>query len=339
MSNSTIHQLVETGAVAIGTKAKDNPVSLNFDRFAVGIANKDYPAQTPFLWNSVYESLGMPARNIRIFADPDRASMIFEAFRNDAGYIGGDVGVGYKDRVLGLLDDIDPLAKVMGAVNVIAKTERGLKGYNTDGFGFAESLEDVFRKRSDSLEAKTVVLLGAGGTANAIAFALADRGASIVILNRPIAKAEELSSRVNKYFGRSVASFAGRDALEEKVMFAHAIVSIIDDPHSHLDKFSALAPIDLPATEENIAKNIVEAKRLLQGLPRTVVVSDVMLRDHDTATIAQAKSMGFKVLDGLPMVLHQAIEAFCIVNQEALTSIGADRETVATIMRGVLHVS
>ena len=273
-----------------------------------------------------------------MFAEPEHSPTIFAAFRDDPRYIGGDVGVGYKDRVLGLLDDIDPLAKAMGAVNVIVKTERGLKGYNTDGFGFAESIESVFQKRGTTLVDKKIILLGAGGTANAIAFALVSKGVEIVILNRTVSKAEELAARVNMYFLREAASFAGRDALKEKAIEADAIVSIIDDSHSDLDKFSALAPIVLPATEENIARNLAEAERLLQQLPKTAIISDVMLRNRDTATIAQAKTMGFETLDGMPMVLNQAIEAFYLVNENALFLIGTTRRKVAERMKKAFNI-
>jgi shikimate dehydrogenase len=336
MNHSAIRQLIEAGVMSIGTKAKNNPDSVNFHRFASGIANKDYPAQTPFLWNSVYQSLGMRVRNVRLFADPKGASKIFEAFRYDSHYIGGDVGVGYKDRVLDLLDEIDPLAKVMGAINVVVKTERGLKGYNTDGYGFTESLKSIFRKRDESIQDKKVVLLGAGGTANAIAFALAAQGAEVTILNRTVAKAEDLSSRVNEYFGRDLAAFGGRDGLRDKIVGSDAVVSIIDDPHSDLDRFSALAAIELPATAENISRNLTEAQELLEQLPKTIVIADVMLRNSDTATIAQAKAAGFETVNGLPMVLNQAIEAFYLVNEGALVSAGFNRQTVTTIMQKAL---
>lgn len=326
-------ELTREGILAIGAKAKDNPDSLDLPSFALGIANKDYPARTPFLWNRVYAALGLETRNVRMFADPENAPEIFGAFRGDPRYIGGDVGVGYKDRVLGLLDDIDPLAQAMGAINVIRKINGKLKGYNTDGAGFAESIENIFLKRLESLRDKKIVLLGAGGTANAIAFALAAKGASVIILNRTVAKAADLADRVNRYFGRHLASSGGRDALSESAAWAHAIVSIIDDPHSDLDRFSVLAPIELPATPEHIAENLEAAGELLRQVHESTVIADVMLRDHDTATIAQAKHMGFETLDGSPMVLNQAIEAFSIVNEEALSALGADRETVAKIMK------
>ena len=94
MKNLTINEIIERGILSIGTKARGNPDSINFDRFAIGIANKDYAAQTPFLWNSAYKSLGLKTRNIRMFAEPEHSPTIFAAFRDDPRYIGGDVGVG-----------------------------------------------------------------------------------------------------------------------------------------------------------------------------------------------------------------------------------------------------
>jgi shikimate dehydrogenase len=336
MKNHIINELIEANFAAIGKKAKYNPTSLDSTHLAVGIANKDYSAQTPFLWNSVYAAIRSPIRNIRMFGDPEHAPAIFEAFHRDSRYIGGDVGVGYKDRVLHLLDDIDPLAKAMGSVNVIVKTRSGLKGYNTDGYGFVESLEVVFKKRSESLRGKVVVLLGAGGTANSIAFALVDKGASVAILNRTVTKAEDLARRVNDYFGRQAAAFAGREALKERLLEADAVVSVIDDPHSPLDTFSALASIDLLAGEEGVVRNLAEAEQLLQRLSKKLIVCDVMLRDHDTATIAQAKALGFETLNGMPMVLNQAIEAFCLVNHELLREAGVGRQIIADIMKKAL---
>lgn len=329
----TIKELIQSGIIVIGTKAKGNPDSVDIAEFSAGIANKDYAAQTPFLWNSVYDSFGSSIRNVRLFSDPVYASEIFNSFKNDPAYIGGDIGVGYKNHVLDLLDDVDPLAKTMGAVNVAVKTKNGLKGYNTDGYGFAESLEDIFKRRSESLKHKVVALFGAGGTANAIAFALAERGANLIILNRTIIKAKDLSDRINLYFGDKISAFSGRDDLSRKLEGVDAIVSIIDDPHSELDKLSVLGSVNLPLTKEGIDQNIAEARDILQKLPRTTVISDVMLRAHDTMTIAQAKEMSFETLDGIPMVTNQAIEAFWLVNKAPLSLKESDKEKIARIMR------
>ena len=330
-----ISDLISNGILTVGKKAKHNPEFSVLSRFAAGVANKDYPAQTPFLWNSVYEALGMTERNIRTYGDPANAAEIFAALKADPNYIGGDIGVGFKDQVLGLLDDIDPLAAVMGAINVIVKTEKGLKGYNTDGEGYARSLDEAFEFRG-GLAGQRVMLLGAGGTTNAIGFALAAHGASLVILNRTAEKALSLASRINQYFGKDLAIGAGRDVIPDMLPTVKAVVSVIDDPASPLDQYFALADIVLPATPENIAANHQQAEKILQTLPKETIISDVMLRASDTATIRMAKQASLPTLDGLPMVFNQAVEAFSLVNATRLADLGISRSQISKIMQQAL---
>ena len=312
-----------------GLKAVNNPEFSDSGFYALGIANKDYPARTPFLWNTVYQNLGMPERNIRTYGSPADAAEIFRAFREDRCYIGGDVGVGFKDKVLDLLDEIDPKAETMGAINVMVKKSRRLKGYNTDGEGYAVSLEQAL---AGPLRDKKVVLLGAGGTGNSIAVSLAGRGAHVVILNRTKEKAEALADRVNRHFGVRMARGGGRDLIPSEITDADAVVATIDEQDTPLDQYSALAPIPAIASPEAIAENLLEAKKLLALIPKTAVISDVMLRPADTATIRTAKELGFRTLDGNPMVLNQAIEAFFLVNELRLRKLGVDKSRVAQIM-------
>lgn len=346
-----IDKLVEGKVLAIGQKAKNNPETLDYPAFCLGIANKDYPAMTPALWNQTYKALGLTNRNIRLFGDPANIVQILDAFKADSRYLGGDIGVGFKDKAPQLLDELDPLAREMQAVNVVVKLPDGrLKGYNTDGLGFAISLEQAMThhkkliaggdgiahaeivKVPGSLKGKKIVILGAGGTSNAIAFSLAEKGAELVILNRTVAKAEILGKRLNQYFGREIAKFGGRDQVKPEVKDAAAIVSVIDDPSMPLDKYSALGTINLPETPENISANLAEAQQILASLPKGVIISDVMLRQEDTATIREAKKAGLSTLDGQPMVLYQAIEAFWLVNQSALKAKGITKEKIAQIM-------
>lgn len=332
----TIQAMLDEGMLVPGKKAKENPDSLLWANAAIGIANKDYAAQTPFLWNAVYKELGIGARNMRLVGDPAHAPEIFSTFKGDPMYLGGDVGVGFKDKAWSLLDDIDPAARAMQSVNVVAKTSQGLlKGYNTDGVGYAESLEAILKGHSEGLRGATVVVLGGGGTANSIAFALAMRGAVVVVLNRTVPKAVDLARRTNSFLGIATAYGGGRDELSRFAAKAAAIVSVIDDPESPLDEYSALGTIELPATETNLGKNLEDARRVMALLKPGTVISDVMLRKQQTATLREAAAMGFLVLDGRPMVLNQAIEAFAIVNEQALREKGADRTRVAAIMKEV----
>jgi len=276
----------------------------------------------------------MPERNIRFFGDPNNMEPIFATLKKDPKYIGGDVGVGFKDRAWKVFDELEPTAEAMQSVNVVVKTPEGkLRGHNTDGVGYAKSLEDKFQEVGFDLRGRRVVILGGGGTARSIAFALADRGVQIKILNRTVAKAEELAQSVNRHFQKKIADFDGRDKIAEEAKNTDAIVSVIDDPTSPLYKYSALGNIVLPPTEEAIADNLQNAREIMQSMSAHVIISDVMLRDEETATIREAKRSGFGVLDGRPMVLNQAIEAFWLVNQGGLKEKNVTKEQVAEAMK------
>ena len=91
-------------------------------------------------------------------------------------YLGANVTVPYKERICAYLDEIDGLARSIGAVNTIVKKGRKLLGYNTDAYGFTKSLKErgAFEPRG-----KRVLLLGAGGAARAAAFAPGQGGHSL----------------------------------------------------------------------------------------------------------------------------------------------------------------
>ncbi len=117
---------------------------------------------------------------------------------------GLNVTIPHKIAVIPFLDEIDPLAEKIGAVNTIVNEDGILKGYNTDASGFLRALT------AEKIEpkGKNICILGAGGAARAIAFILADRGANLTILNRHPDSAKELAGRIFQYFRREV------DALE-----------------------------------------------------------------------------------------------------------------------------
>jgi shikimate dehydrogenase len=95
----------------------------------------------------------------------------------------------FKVDVIPLLDELDPLAEAIGAVNTVVNEDGNLKGYNTDSSGFLKALlaEKV------NPQNKNIVILGAGGAARAIAFILADKGANLTIINRHLDSAQKLA--------------------------------------------------------------------------------------------------------------------------------------------------
>jgi shikimate dehydrogenase len=175
--------------------------------------------------------------------------------------------------------------------------------------------------------------LGAGGTTSAIAAALTSLGANLIILNRTPEKAKNLAQRLNDYYKRQSVLSGSRSLIAEWAADAKVIIAAIDEPDSPLYQYSALGEILLPASQENIAYNLADARAIMRNLLPTTIISDVMLRTDDTATVREAKLAGFLTLDGFPMVLNQGIEAFWLVNESVLRTKPISKDQVALAMQ------
>lgn len=104
-----------------------------------------------------------------------------------------------KEAVIPYLDELDPLAEAIGAVNTVVFKERRVKGYNTDGGAALDAIGDV--------KGKKMVILGAGGAARAIAFVALQRGADVVIVNRTVTKAQALAEQLQCRFCETVPPY------------------------------------------------------------------------------------------------------------------------------------
>lgn len=115
--------------------------------------------------------------------------------------LGLNVTVPYKSEVIRSLTELDPLAEQIGAVNTLVKTQKGYKGYNTD----MEGLYRAMLSEHIRIEGETIILLGAGGAARAVAYLCAAKGArTVYMLNRTQDKAELVADEVNQTVGRTV---------------------------------------------------------------------------------------------------------------------------------------
>lgn len=333
------NDLIRTKALSPAIEPKDNPENLDFPSYTVPLIEHDYPAKTPVMWNAAYREFGINAGNIMLVGDPKQCGHMLDVFRRDAKYRGGGAGVGFKDEMLPYLDELDPLAKEIGAVNFVLKTPEGkLKGYNTDGVGYAQSLEAVFKERGEDLVGKKAVILGAGGAGNAVAFALAEKGMRIVILNRTVAKARDLADKINRYFKKmgtdEMVKFGGEELIAAEVRDADAVINVSTKGSAgELEKYSALAPAGLPASKENIKENLKRAEAMLQAMPRDTIISDIILGKKPTPLLQQARGAGFKTLDGIPMVINQGVEAFWLLYGRELQAKNITKEQVAEVMK------
>lgn len=155
---------------------------------------------SPLIHNNLSERLGKNLTYVPFHVPTGHVKEAVEgAFA--LNLLGLNVTVPYKSEVIPFLKDIDPLAKQIGAVNTLVRTEDGFKGYNTDMPGLYRAMcEDGVK-----IEGEKVLILGAGGVARAVALLLAQKKASdIVILNRTLDKAKMVAEEVNSIVGRQL---------------------------------------------------------------------------------------------------------------------------------------
>ena len=247
-----IEELIKKRIVQIAKQPPKNGRDFDGLHLTIPLLAEDYPAKTAIMWNTAYRSFKIPDQNVMLVAEPKNISEILQVFRKDDRYIGGGVGIGFKEVILPHLDHVIPLARAIGAVNVIKKVNGKLIGYNTDGEGYAKSLEEHLAHLSP--RAVRILMLGAGGSGRAIAFALAERGMHLTILNRTKEKAIELAETVNNHFGVQIARGEGRDLIPAFVPGADAIVSVIDDAKSPLDQYSTIGEMNPVISDASIEK-------------------------------------------------------------------------------------
>ncbi|MBI5077927.1 MAG: NAD(P)-binding domain-containing protein [Candidatus Yonathbacteria bacterium] len=303
--------------------------------YGIALIEHDYPGKTPAMWNAAYKHFGIDSAVAMMVGDPKDTAEILNTLKADPKYIGGGAGVGFKDVAIDFVDELDPLAKAIGAINLIQKLPSGeLKGWNTDGIGYRQSLEKLLEQKRETLGNAKVVILGAGGTGSAVAFALAEKGAEIVVLNRTLEKAEELAHRINKFVGENRARAVGENAIAKEVLDASVIINVsTKGATGAFEAYSALAPAKLPATVENISENLRASEHIFARIPEDAILSDVVLRSKPSPFLEGAFAHGFTTLDGIPMVVNQGVEAFMIIHGKEIGTGDDVRSQLREIMQ------
>jgi shikimate dehydrogenase len=142
---------------------------------------------SPIFQNRVFEHLGLNAVYVPFEVKPENLKTALEGLKA-LGIKGVNITIPHKENVLELVDYADEHAKNIGAVNTVKFGER-TEGYNTDWVGFLKSLKEILPE----LKGKRVLVLGAGGSARAVLYALKREGAQVFLWNRTKEKAKLLS--------------------------------------------------------------------------------------------------------------------------------------------------
>ena len=216
--------------------------------------------------------------------------------------LGLNVTVPHKQVVMESLVDIDPLAKAIGAVNTLVRTDKGYKGYNTDILGLERELID----EGVVLLGSRCVILGAGGAARAIAFLCAKSGAKeIYVLNRTKEKAYDIAKAVNDYFGKECI----------KPML-----------RSEYDKLEADDYVVIQTTSVGLYPNVDDVVIDDEAFYKKVKVGvDIIYNPSETRFMKMCKNAGKPACNGLKMLLYQGVAAYELWNDVSVTKEQADK--------------
>ena len=303
----TLKSLFDKGLLKVAEQPRDNalnPKAIAASRLYLFPIDHDYPGGSAAMHNAVFARFGMPFRAAFVIGDPANAGVIFEALKADPLYDGGGAGSGFKDKVAPFLDRLDGSAKTIGSVNVIAREDGALVGYNTDGIGFVLGLLSEY---PGSIEGRKIVILGAGGTALPIAYELAQKKpAEIVIANRTVDKAGKIAELIAPF---TRARAVGEDRIGDELANAGLVVNTSNKGAQPNEKFSAFAPMTGDA-----GADMAVAKANLSRLPKDAIVADILLEEQ-TLTLDMAKKNGNRTHSGRHMNLYQAVPAFRIMTK------------------------
>ena len=240
-------------------------------------------SKSPVLHGAMLSALGLDAaydaRVVRRGELPD-----YLRWARDHGVAGFNATMPHKEDLLPLLDGMDPAARLTGAVNTVCLREGAWVGFNTDGAGALSALGEVL---GFDPAGRTVTLLGAGGAAKAVALALAQAGAERVrVCNRTLKRAGELCAR----HPRLTPAPFDPDTLERLCRGADLLVNC-----------TSLGMEGCPRQFEGFS--------FLDALPPHGAVFDLIYHPAETELLAQARRRGLRAMNGLPMLVWQAVLA------------------------------
>ncbi len=240
---------------------------------------------SPAMHNAAFQKMGLDYLYVAFRVKPEQLSQAVAGLKalNIAGF---NVTIPHKVNVIPLLDSLDPTAEKIGAVNTVVNNNGELRGYNTDAEGFLHALQE----HGIAPKGKTIVLLGAGGAARAIAYILVRKGARLTILNRQqeLDWAENIAQLILDEFHQEVKVFE---------------LGNIADVLSGINLLVNATSVGMSPSDD---ASPVPAK-LLDKVP---VVFDIVYNPLKTKLLREAAIAGAQTISGVDMLAWQGALAF-----------------------------
>lgn len=245
---------------------------------------------SPAMHNAAFRALGLEGEYEALGLSEEALSGAVRGLRSAAFY-GANVTIPHKLAVLPLLERLDGAAQAVGAVNTIVNREGVLEGHNTDASGFLRALQE---DAGFDPAGREVVLLGAGGSARAVAYALLRAGVGrLGLYNRTPERALALAAAFSPY---GPIEALGGGQLGGRVREAALLVN---------------------TTSVGLAGEQEGASPLPPGVLPRDMVCDIIYRPAQTKLLQDAAAAGLRVQNGLPMLVYQGAEAFTLWTSRA----------------------
>lgn len=240
---------------------------------------------SPTLHNAAFEALKMDCAYLAFHVKSGELENAIRGMRG-LGIAGLNVTMPHKSAVLPFLDEVEQTARFLDSVNTISNRNGKLLGFSTDGVGALNAL----KLNGVDLCGKKVLLLGGGGTAKAVAYALAREVGELVILNRSPQKIASLVENLNRQFRAQVAGgLLEPSSLRQNLQDADVLINATS--------------VGMYPDE---AHSLVEPTLLKPDL----TVMDVVYNPVETKLAKDAKKAGAKVISGVEMLIHQGAASF-----------------------------
>ena len=238
-------------------------------------------SRSPTIHRYWLKELGIPGSYEKFAVRPGEFRQ-FAAKIGEAGLVGANVTVPHKEAAFNACDERTPVAEALGAVNTLWREGERLMGDNTDVAGFLANMDEGAPGWAE--QRSLAVVIGAGGAARAIVYALISRGFErIAVVNRTQQRADALAA----HFGGAARAASWAD-LTTQLAEADLLVNA-----------SLLGMVGQPPLAVDVG-----------FLPRRAVVADAVYVPLRTPLIEAARARGHRTVEGLGMLLHQAAPAF-----------------------------
>jgi shikimate dehydrogenase len=240
---------------------------------------------TQYMMEQAFAAAGLDWRYLTCEVPPDKLDDAMRGLRA-LGFKGANFTIPHKVAVIEHLDSLSPAAELMGAVNCMNRVDGKLIGENTDGKGFFQSLREVCNPAGMQIE-----ILGAGGAARAIAVELALNGAGhITIVNRVAERGQALA-----------------DLLCQRTSAKADFVQLAGE-----HRVSADAAVFINATSIGLGDANARVPVAADSLRPELIVADVIFNPPQTWLVRTAADRGCRTVDGLGMLVNQAVISFRI---------------------------